>query len=228
MKTIEIKIYQFEELNKEAQETAINNYRNEGIDCYYIYDEAHNTVKKFNEIFGTKEGHRSWLDIRTENIDNNILELKGLRLRTYIINNFWNDIFSGKYIRSWYFKEGETPKKLCKLIRTSQYKYRDGKETKTGVKQIYRSKINFTNDCELTGACYDYSILKPIYNFLAWNDPKNDSTTTFQDLMEECIYSLKKDLESEEEYINSDEAITETFEANNWYFEENGKMNNKY
>jgi hypothetical protein len=228
MKTIEIKLYQFQELNKQAQEKALNNYRSEGIDCSYFYDEAHETVKKFHDIFGTEDGHHSWLDIKTAHIDENILELKGLRLRTYIINNFYSQIFSGKYKKSWYFKEGEAPKKLCKLIRTSEYKYKEGKETKTGVKQIYRSKINFTNDCELTGVCYDYSILKPLYDFLAWNDPKNDSTTTFEELMENCIYSLKKDLESEEEYINSDEAIIETFESNNWHFEENGKMNNKY
>lgn len=228
MKTIEIKLYQFEELNKEAQEKALNNYRSEGIDCSYFYDEAHNTVKKFHDIFGTEAGHHSWLDIRMVYIDDNILGLTGLRLRTYIINNFYSQIFSGKYIRSWYFKEGETPKKLSKLIRTSEYKYREGKETKTGVKQIYKSKINFTNDCELTGVCYDYSMLKPMYDFLAWEDPKNDSTTTFEELMENCIYSLKKDLESEEEYLNSDEAIIETFESNNWHFEENGTMNNKY
>lgn len=48
MKTIRTKVYQFNELTEKAKQQAINDYRNNGIDTDYIYDDAHNTVKEFN------------------------------------------------------------------------------------------------------------------------------------------------------------------------------------
>lgn len=101
MRTIRIKLYKFDELSKDAQKKAIDNFRNNSVDTSFIYDDAHNTVKAFNDVFGTNTGLNSWLDCSCSNIDNNLLELKGLRLRTYIINNFWNSLFKGKYFSLW-------------------------------------------------------------------------------------------------------------------------------
>jgi hypothetical protein len=87
MKTIEIKLYQFSELSESAKQKAIENYRNDNTneDYSYLYGEAHESVKAFHNVFGTNEGNRSWSTCRFDHIDDNILELTGLRLRKYLI-----------------------------------------------------------------------------------------------------------------------------------------------
>jgi hypothetical protein len=150
-RTIRTKVYKFSELSKTAQQTAIDSYRNSGmIDTSYIWDDAHGTVKKFHEIFGTEEGHRSWLDVDFSGIDDNVLELKGIRLRTYIINNYWQYLFKGKYFSLW----SKTEK--------SYKHYPNGYP----VLKYRHSKVLFDNNCTLTGVCYDMDLLQPMYEFL--------------------------------------------------------------
>ena len=60
-KTIRTKVYSFNELNDEAKQVAIQWYREKILDTYFIYDEAHKSVKAFHELFGIKEGSRSFL-----------------------------------------------------------------------------------------------------------------------------------------------------------------------
>lgn len=209
MKTIRTKVYSFSELNEAAQQKAINNYRNNGIDTDYIYDDAHNTVKQFNNLFGTKESGRSWLDINTGHIDDNILNLKGLRLRTYIINNFGHKLYKGKYFSLW----SKTEK---------SYKYY--KEGFPVLKSRY-SKVLFDNCCVLTGVCYDNSILQPVYDFIENYKGKADyySYMDFETLMNDCIAELGKDIESEIDGINEDAHIAELLQNNDQEYTKDGK-----
>lgn len=96
MRTIETIAYQFSELSDEAKRKALDEFE----PCTdYIYDDAHETVKAFCKLFGVKEGSHSWLEVNTNYIDDNVLELTGERLRKYLINNFYTDIFSPKVYR---------------------------------------------------------------------------------------------------------------------------------
>jgi hypothetical protein len=218
-RTIRTKVYKFNELNETAKEKAIESYRNVGIDVSYIYDEAHETVKAFHKIFGTDEGSRSWLDVDFSGIDNNILELKGLRLRTYIINNFWSYLYKGKY----YNYKSNTKEKLAhKRIKSIYY----GNSDSWG--NYYYSAITFEKSCTLTGVCYDMSLLQPIYEFLEWKlRPDYNSYMDFETLINDCFDSLRKDLDSEEDYRNSDEAIAEDIKANEYEFTKDGKIFNQ-
>lgn len=95
MRTIEI--LEFNELTEVAKERAINQARDKNLfDCSFYYDEAHESVKEFHKVFGTKQGIDSFLDVRTGHIDDNILELSGVRLRTYIINNYYHKLYNRK------------------------------------------------------------------------------------------------------------------------------------
>ena len=209
MKTVEINICKFSELSEEAKGSVINKWRNNGIDVNYIYDEAYATVNKFNELFGINEGSRSWLDFNTDHIDDSILELKGIRLRTYIINNFWHGLYKGKYFSLWSKKD------------ISFKHYKNGYP----VLKSRNSKVIFDNSCTLTGVCYDHSMLQPVYDLIEWNEKSDyNSNLDFESLIEDCFHNLKSDLESEVEYMNSDEAITETIEANDYDFTEDGDI----
>lgn len=53
MKTIEIKLFKFNELNEKAQEKAVEKYRDNTFE-YHFADEALNSLKKFAEHFGSR------------------------------------------------------------------------------------------------------------------------------------------------------------------------------
>lgn len=207
MKTITINTYSFNELSESAQNVAINNHR-ENIDTDFIYDEAYNTVKAFHELFGTKEGNRSWLDINTNNFEENVTELKGLRLRTYIINNFGYALFKGKYYSLWSKKD-------------ITYKHH-----KNGypVLKTRHSKVIFENSCVLTGVCYDESILQPIYEFLEYKNKDYYSYMDIECLINECITNLEKDIENEIEAMNAEGYITEDIINRELQFTEDGEV----
>ena len=213
MKTIQVNILTFEELTEEAKRTAINQYRVQGPDASHIYDEAHDSVKEFNKIFGTKEGNRSWLDVDTSHIDDDVLELSGVRLRTYILNNFGSDIFRPKYL-----KHG-----ILRKEKPTHHRMRKAKILNTGPNKglymvSYYSNINTSCECPLTGVCYDHSLLNPFLKFIAKPDK-----STFEDLITDAFHELKKDLEDEEDSMNTDEYIIEQIEANDYEFTETGE-----
>lgn len=212
MRTVRTKIYKFDELEDRAKAKAISDFRNKGIDTDYIYDEAHNSVEKFHEIFHTKEGSRSWLDVQTGHIDDNIVELRGLRLQKYLWNNFKNEIFKGKYYGElvYTFKDGT--------------KIPISNEHPIGARHVKRySKTILDNSCVLTGVCYDMDLLDPIYTYLNKTDFSND-TTTFESLIEDCFKSLEKSIENEVEGRESDESIKEDIENNEYEFTIDGNV----
>jgi hypothetical protein len=206
MKTIEIKILTFEELTPEAQKVAIENYReNQYFD--FVWDDAHATVKEFLEQVPTiKTGRNSWLECNLNNVEDNVRQLKGVRLRTWFINNF-SFLYKRKYIKHF---DGH---KKHRMIRN-----KTAKHTKKDY-CIVTSNINETQECNLTGHCYDMDFLAPIYDFI--KTPCKH--TNFDEIIDECFNSLKKSIENEIEAMQKDEYIIEEIEENDLEFTEDGK-----
>jgi hypothetical protein len=211
MQTVTINTYKFSELSDEAKQVAIEAYR-EHVDNSYIYNEAHETVKAFENIFPVdSRGRNSWLSCNTNSIDDNINELQGHRLRTYIYNNFGYALYKPAYIGN-IKREGPVTHRRVKSQKLSNGRYFNP----------YYSAIKKDTCCVLTGVCYDDSMLKPIYQFL---DLKGSLVGyNFSDLMEACYNNLERVLKSEEEYLYSDEAIIETLEDNDYNFLDTGKI----
>ena len=206
MRTIQTTVCSFNELNEAARETAIEHFRSTE-DYSFIYDEAHETVNKFHEMFDTKEGRKSWLDVYTDHIDDNLLQLKGLRLRTYLLNNY--KLWKPKFIKSF---DHHLP--AHRMIRNKTAKT-------TGAKYCFAySNIKFENSCVLTGVCYDDDILEPIYKFI--EAPQEH--VNFEMLLNDCFENLEKAIENEIECRNSDIEIIETIEANDYEFTEGGEL----
>lgn len=209
MRTVRTKVYKFKELSKQAKEKAIEWYRNSSIDdSQSFYDEAHESVKEFHDIFGTKEGSRSWLDAKTGHIDDNVMNLKGLRLQKYIWNNFKTSLYKGKYYSLW---------------SKTDISYKHHKNGYPVLKSRY-SKVFLDNSCVLTGVCWDNSLLQPVYDFLENYRAKADyySYMDFETLVNDCFASLQKDLESEVEAINEDDYITKELENSDFEFQKDG------
>lgn len=208
MKTIEVNVYSFAELSPEAQQTAIENYRDKGIETQCYWDEAHKSVEAFHDLFGTNQGYNSWLDVRADRIDDVVLELKGLRLRKYLINNFGWKIYKGKYYSLW---------------SKTEKSFKHHKDGYPVLKSRY-SKVFFDSCCPLTGVCYDDSLLQPFTDFIdKYREVTHAESTTFEDLLKEAFSNLKNDLENEDEYRNSDKGIREELEDQDYEYTEDGE-----
>jgi len=208
MKTIEIKIYSFNELTEEAKQTALSEYRENTHDDFYS-QEVTESVKKVLELFNLKTGNY-YSDIRTGHIDDNILNLSGVRLCKYLVNNYFADLFKPEYIKTI-----DGRKKWGKLYICKYFTGKSGEHT-----QIYSKWKKYNNSCTLTGACYDNDILNPIYDFL--NKP--EKTTTFEDLLQDIGNAISKTYKDVEEWVNSEEFIIDMIENNDYQFTEYGKL----
>ena len=199
MRTIQTKVYTLNELSEDAKEAALNSARE--IDNFYA-DDIINSIKAITELFDIKTGNE-WTDFRTGHIDDDVLGLSGIRLLKYLTNNYWHSLFRGKYYSLWSKTE-------------VSYKYH-----KEGypVLKSRRSKVMFNNDFTLTGICYDNDILKPVYEFMQ-NPYKH---TTFEDLIKEMENAAYQCFIDAEEWVNSEEYLTETIEANGYEFTEDGQ-----
>jgi len=142
MKTITVKIslYKFPELDKDVQEKIISEWRD---DDFYLWEDDNNKVlTAFTNIFPVKVkdyeyGYRNYITCSlSDTISEDIKELSGLRLRTYIINNYYDVLINAK-------------RYYCK----NSFKFRD-------------SHIFITTDGTLTGYYLDDIVLQPIHDFL--------------------------------------------------------------
>lgn len=177
-RTIMTQLYKFEELIEEAQERAINDYRNVTQKNGFTWQEENRqTLESFIKIFPVK------LDRRGEGLtfissealkdkDHNILS--GQRLATYLWNNYRNELFSGKY----YSKGLKNRRSNCILV----------------------------HECELTGYYLDENILKPIYDHMNNPDPRTDFEDLMNSCFSEWKKSVQKDQEFQlsDEYIKEE------------------------
>jgi hypothetical protein len=218
MKTISINLYSFNELSEEAKQKAV---KNAPVFTDFIYDEAYETVKKACKLFGISEGLNSWLDFSSNGIDENILNLRGLRLRKWILNNFWDTL----YKRKFYDSIGDN--KIIKHPCIKVYKFDINKGARVSSSNFYYSRIQKTNDSVLTGVSYDNDFLNPIYEFIEWKlRPDYNTYQDWESLLNDCFESLRLSIENEVQYRNSFEAIAEDLQANEYQFTEEGEIYN--
>jgi len=171
MRTIETPIYNHSDLLLPENKDVLNNVlKNWDEDYFYIWNEAHESVKGFHKFFNfSSEGNRSWLDFTLETYED-VEEMKGELLKEYLTDNF-----------------------------------------------------DFSKDCPFTGVCYDETLLTPFRSFLL-GTYKNFETTCLRDLLNDAFNSLEKCINDEIDYRNSEEAILESIESNNYEFYEDGKL----
>jgi len=201
MRTIEVNLYKLDELSEKAKEEARFNWLSAG-DSDMSSEDNRRTLGAFQSVmpvsvkrweYGGTPGHVRW---EFDNgVSEQVQELRGQRLATYLWNNYKRHLFSGRYYSKSYQKPDGT----------------------YGIKSR-RSKITIEHSCELTGYCVDEDILEPIYKFLEKPDDQ-----TFGELISECFHSWLKSCEAMWEYEQSMEAFRETCEANDYEFYEDGR-----
>jgi hypothetical protein len=195
-RTIRIKLYKFSELTQDAQQTAINDWREGNAQNGYPWQEEYQqTLQAFINLFPVKPNRRGagivFHSCHPYGADKYRC-LSGQRLATYIWNHYQKELFSGKYYS-------------LHTVRASDYKSR-------------RSNCQIEHSCELTGYYMDEDILQPVYEFI--NKPRN---IDFEDLMNECFSAWESACEKNLEWQNSDEYIREEIIVNEGEYTRDGK-----
>lgn len=201
-KTFEV--FKFNELSEQAKNYAICHYADTNAWAYDYEAVLRDFCERFNVIVskwevGAYQPIVKTIFVRADPGE----EVCGLRLRTWIINNFWDDLYNGKYF-STAFKQVPVDA-----------------EHPTGLSYKCRySRIMQEKRC-LTGFCAGYTILDAIHKFLedGW---KNEPHKTWEDIVEECVDDFFSEWRSDMEYSMSEDGFEEECEANDWEFTEDG------
>ena len=206
MRTITKTIYRFDELSIEAQQNAIENYRNKYFEFGW-QDEIINTIRKIARAMNCDYNYYSYDGITYEvsftpiDFDD---EMQGKRAWAYIVNNFI------------------TPNEKPKTYWLGHVIYCDGRKNWTR-----KSKIWFNIfDCPFTGYIADCCF------YDAWADWKKNFSveskyrrgSTIKDFIDGVAELLSKEWSSDNEYQYSDEGIVELIEANDFEFYEDGTI----
>lgn len=217
MRTLETTVYTLTELPEDIQEKAWQKDQSAG-DNGYIWDDAKGSMDAFIDIFPVKVrdysigGRGSHISFEMT-CDDDIENLTGQRLATYIWNNYRDSLYKGKW-----FKSFSRPASEDRIVhRKLRHSTLNGGPNKGDHWYEYRG-LTLDRSCVMTGMCYDESILGPVYKFL----DRPDANTSFDDLMNECFEEFRIDIENEIEYRESFEAFKEDAEANDWEFTETG------
>lgn len=208
-----INIYTFEELTPEDQARAIEDRRQANQEEPFFWSgEALEAIKLGLDAFGCSLGGYSiqWDNANLSDVPfstpENAAELTGLRLRTWLINNADPGTLT-------------TAKPYGKYEKRENKRYHEGKFDHWSYDR-YSRILKVQSSCPFTGVCYDESFLYPIRDFIKKPTPG----TTLADLMEDAINAVLRDVESDIEYRDTDEAIREELIANDYEFTENGEM----
>jgi hypothetical protein len=217
MKQITIDTFEITELSEKAKEKAYYKWL-EGRE-YFWGDDNKASLEKFAEIFPVKIRNWSYGD-RGAGVDysfterDEIEELSGWRLATYLWNNYRDTIYQRKYLQSF---------RRDNRIFHPMVRQKVEKDRETG-KEYYWTKVTSnwrvdTYNCPLTGYFIDNSLLDPIWKFM--DNPDNRS---FKDLLDDCFGEWVKDCEEDYEFSTSMERFVEEAHEMEWMYDEKGRM----
>jgi hypothetical protein len=217
MELIVTPVYELNELSEPAQNKA-----HEAFIYSHEYDyeiiEIEQTLKAFCDIFSINWKNFDFTHYCSVdyviNVKDDILNLKGKRLISYIWNNYRNDLYKGKYLKS----------KTFEAIPAIKHKYQHFKLSRRNENVYYwctyRSNINLENEAVLTGNYLDMDILEPIYKILR----EYDQNTTFEELMDKCLNNFLNQCNINYEYYYSFDNFAEISEINEYRYNEQGKI----
>lgn len=201
MRTITTNLYTFDELSEEAKEKAIENWRSTSFP-FIRQDEMIKNIKAIAKAIDCDYDYYSY---------------DGINYEVYLMpTSFCQADLSGK--RAWAYIENNfiTPNAKAKIYYKDYVIYSDDRKN-----WKRKSKIWYTlDDYPFTGYCADCCFIE------AWREWqklfRNDNTLTVDDFIYLVANNLSKAWTSDNEYQNSDEAIAELLNINEYEFTEDG------
>lgn len=202
MKKVSVKLYEFGELSEQVRKKHVEDNRFKvGYDVMECYSHDYkSTLEKFSELMGIEV--YNWQVDYCGRYFNFRFKSDGPLMGDWNWKDYYADEISGKLLRRWLNNNF-----VSDLLEAKKYYSR-----KSGSKKVRRSRIQMQSweDLPLTGMCYDFDILKPIFDVLAKPIPES---FTLNDLVEECLYKFFDVWHKEYEYwCDTDSAIEEELE----------------
>lgn len=202
MRVEHVVYFRLHELPEEVQEKAHENYLNQGHEIAWA-DENRQSMEEFCKVFPVDA--KDWQyglcqlyvtpRMRYSEYADEVWDMTGLRLRTWLLNNFDGVLWKGKY--------------FSLTTNTSPYRY----------VHRYSKAIIERASCPFTGYCMDDNLMDPIHKFIEKPDSR-----TLEDLLSECLWTWIHACQSEVEHQNSFEYFKDAAEINEWEFDQHGKM----
>ena len=190
-------VFPFEELSADAQDKAYQSwYENQE----YYSNEILNTLNKAAEMFHFRvtgydiDDYRGRIFYRL-GVPDDIAAMQGARLLSYVWNNC-GDLWQGKYYSTggrWINGKYHYKYRRSKIIRTSQ-------------------------DCPLTGCCYDFAVVDVVENL--WE--KFSPVYFYEDLVHDIINSIAETWRKDYAWTFSEEKFKEDCKERDLYFTANG------
>lgn len=194
-------VYDFDELTDEAKEKALDELRT--WDLYGWHDENRASLYEWAKAFGASVADYSyglWGHSYAVVRPGEDPELTGLRLRTWVINNYGHVLTQ--------------PQGFGPYVEQPSGTYRKRRVSRIMVERA---------SCPFTGYCTDDILLAPVYNFVYKYNEREHGGMVWQDLLQECADAWVSACVSDLEYSQSDEYLMEEIEQNEYTFTETGE-----
>lgn len=189
-----IALYKFSELSEESKKRAIERYRESNDEIFWQDEIFDSMIKVFEKCDGVSLKDYSL----------------GLCSYSYVKSEFRDDAtaeLTGARALGW------LENNLFSNLRMTRSQYLKNRKANFG----YGYRVGKIPDCPLTGYCADHDFLEALTENVLSGKTLKDSFNSLAD-------TYVKLLESENDSQNSEEYISEHFEANEYEFTEDGKM----
>lgn len=213
MKELKINVFSFEELPKEIQDKVIErerwNIMDSVMECHCM--EFQKTLEEFQKITDSY--------VNSYEVDYCGCRFGKVRSDKIVYDDFDLEDLSGKLLFRYISNE------IMPYLQRGKnyYTYINGNYDKL---KSRRSRIIMEGfeGCPLTGVCYDYVVLEPLFDYYYnWARPEYRNLT-FCDVMEKCYAKLFDDLYEEYQYYASDEAVREELHNREDEYYEDGEQ----
>ena len=218
-----LKLYSYNELSKEAKETAYEEWKNNKYKSGFLdWDDYEQAMKDFANTFGLtikdySIGSCSYSYIRFDVDSGDIEELTGLRLYKYLYNKLTRE-FCCTGSKFWRNKD-ESHITFINSYNPKLYE----KNGKQRFSKVLIENENVFTDWPLTGCWTDAFYHETIVEFLKHPDLKK----TYKELMEDAFDCFIKNCLEDERYSYSEEYFKE-YDAQESYFYETGSIYGRY
>jgi hypothetical protein len=209
MKTIKVKVYQYNELDENAKKKARNWY-SEGIDFVwydFLEEDFHEFLKKIG--FKNVDSHFSGFNSQGDGAS---FDFKGLDFSVFFDKSFHDTLEDNFKPYSTIFLNW---KALNHLLLKKVFRFHENLIISSENVGVGRYCHDHTRRANVEGDFY--KTMKRAEKYLR---PLEDSLT---DLMVSLSRAYYKSLEKEWDYMNSEESIKENIEANEYTFTKDGK-----
>ncbi len=199
MRTIEIKVYTYEELDEHGKEFARDWFKNNIMEYGYNCDEdCQKSTNAIAEAIGLEWVDQGYAGDVNVTFKGTALHLRGKRALSYVWNNWIKPNLKGKYYGKTVWANG------------------------SALTKSRRSKCQFSWDCPLTGYCMDMVMVEAFDKFCgAYRKDLQVETDRFIKILETLI---SKEWADQRQGELSDEYVEDNIVANAYEFTSDGEL----